>query len=174
MTSGETTNLIAAFEACYDELLRFLTRRTGSTERAADVAQDTYLRIAAASEQGDAVRNPRAYVFRIARNLAIDTLRKDSRIANRTAEENHAATVADPLASPENLVLARERLRILDDTLTDLPPNVRRALLMSRVDGLTFSEIAAELGVSESMVAKYIARGLRAGRDRLRRIDEEN
>ena len=54
-----------------------------------------------------------------------------------------------------------------------LPPNARRALLMSRIDGMTFAEIAAVLGVSESMVAKYIAQALRAGRDYLRKIDEE-
>jgi RNA polymerase sigma factor (sigma-70 family) len=67
----------------------------------------------------------------------------------------------------------RERLRLLDETLTQLPPNVRRALLMSRVEELTFAQIAAELDVSESMVAKYIAQALRVCRDRLRQADEE-
>lgn len=171
---GGPSTLIASFEAHYDELIRFLTRRTGSVERAADVAQDTYLRLAANGEPRPEIDNPRAYLFRVAGNLAIDTLRKEGRMAARSAPEHHAATVTDPLASPETTLLARERLRLLDETLTALRPNARRALLMSRVEGLTFARIAAELGVSESMVAKYIAQALRACRDRLRQLDEEN
>ena len=173
MTSGEPPSLIATFEACYDELLRFLTRRTGNRERAADIAQDTYLRLAAANEHGLDIGNPRSYVFRVAGNLAIDSLRRDKRAAARTAADGLAPTLADPLPSPETVALKRERLRLLDETLMALPPNARRALLMSRVDGMTFAEIAAVLGVSESMVAKYIAQALRTGRDYLRKIDEE-
>lgn len=173
MTTGEPTDLIATFEACYDELIRFLTQRTGSRERAADVAQDTYLRLAAAGQRAGEIGNPRAYVFRVASNLAIDSLRKNSRIEARSADENLAADLADPLASPEKVLLARERLRLLDETLSGLSPNVRRALLMSRVEGMTFSEIAKVLGVSESMIAKYIAQALRAGRDRLKGFDDE-
>ena len=78
------------------------------------------------------------------------------------------------MASPERTLLARERLELLDEALAALPPNARRALLMSRVNHLTFARIAEELGVSESMVAKYIAQALRACRDHLRRFDEEN
>ena len=116
--------LIASFEAHYDELIRFLTRRTGSVERAADVAQDTYLRLAANAEHKPEIANPRAYLFRVAGNLAIDRLRQDGRMATRSAPEHHAATVTDPLASPETSLLARERLRLLDETLTTLRPNV--------------------------------------------------
>ena len=83
-------------------------------------------------------------------------------------------TVADPLASPERTLLARERLRVLDEALSALPPKARQALLMSRIGHLTFAEIARELGVSESMVAKYLARALRTCRDHLRRLDEES
>ncbi len=173
MGSGGPSKLIASFEAHYDELVRFLTQRTGSVERAADVAQNTYLRLAASAEGGQEIGNPRAYLFRVAGNLAIDTLRKEGRIARRSAPEHHAAAVADPVASPETAFLVRERLRLLDETLTQLPPNVRRALLMSRVEELTFAQIAAELDVSESMVAKYIAQALRVCRDRLRQADEE-
>lgn len=170
---GETSDLIACFEAHYEELIRFLTHRTGSVERATDVAQDTYLRLAAGREPPSGIDNPRAYLFKVAGNLAIDTLRKEGRIAARSAPEHHANGITDPLASPEITFLARERLRLLDETLRELRPNVRRALLMSRVEGLTFARIATELGVSESMVAKYIAQAMRACRESLRRSDEE-
>lgn len=173
MRRRRLSSLIASFEAHYDELLRFLTRRTGSADRAADVAQHTYLRLALAPEPSSPIGDPRAYVFRVAGNLAIDTMRKEGRIAARTALADRAAALADPAPSPETALLARERLALLDEALAGLPAKARRALLMSRLDGLTFAQIAAELGVSESMVAKYIAQALRACRDHLRKADEQ-
>ena len=174
MGRRQRSNLIACFEGHYEELLRFLARRTGDAARAADIAQDTYVRLAAAPQPAGGVDNPRAYVFRVASNLAVDTLRKEGRIEARSTTIDGTETIADPLASPERTLLARERLGLLDEALSGLPPNARRALLMSRVNHLTFARIAEELGVSESMVAKYIAQALRACRDHLRRFDEEN
>ena len=174
MRRRQRSNLIASFEGHYEELLRFLARRMGDAERAADIAQDTYVRLAAAPQPAGRIGNPRAYVFRVASNLAIDTLRKETRTEGRSTTIDGTEAIPDPLASPERTLLARERLELLDEALATLPPNARRALLMSRVNHLTFARIAKELGVSESMVAKYIAQALRACRDHLRRFDEEN
>lgn len=173
MGRREALGLIASFQAHYDDLLRFLTRRTGNAERAADVMQDTYLRLASIPETTTEIGNWRAYIFRVAGNLAIDTMRKEGKIDERSAAADLAATLPDPAPLPEVALLARERLELLDAALAALPHNARQALLMSRIDGLTFAQIAAELGVSESMVAKYIARALRACRDHLRQVDEE-
>lgn len=173
MSCRDRSGLIANFEAHYRELLRFLARRTGDSDRAADVAQEMFLRLATASAIPASVDNPRAYLYRVAGNLALDAARSELRRTGRTVAVDHANTVADPTPSPEAALLARERLAILDEALAALPDKPRRALLMSRLEGLTFAEIAAELGVSESMVAKYVAQALRACRDRLRRADGE-
>ncbi|WP_207481929.1 RNA polymerase sigma factor [Arenibaculum pallidiluteum] len=161
------SGLIISFQEYYGDLLRFLARRTGNRQWAADVAQETYLRLASLQEATPEVGDARAYIFRVAGNLAIDSMRKEARLAARYAEEDAAIHVADPSPLPETILLARERLALLEEALKELPPNARQALLMSRVDGLSFAQIAAELGVSESMVAKYIAQALRACRDRL-------
>jgi RNA polymerase sigma factor (sigma-70 family) len=160
--------LIASFRENYQDLLRFLTRRTGDADRAADLAQDTYLKLAV-SPAGEEIRNPRAYVYRVAGNLAIDMLRRDGRVANDFIASEQADAVADPAPSPEASAVGRERLRLVEAALDELPSNPRLALLMHRVEGKGFAEIARRLGVSESMVAKYIAQALRHCRDRLRR-----
>lgn len=173
MSCRDRSALIAKFEAHYQELLRFLARRIGDSDRAADVAQETFLRLATASALPPSIDNPRAYLYRVAGNLATDAARSEVRRAGRTATVDHADALPDPTPSPEAALLARERLAILDEALARLPAKPRRALLMSRVEGLTFAEIAAELGVSESMVAKYVAQALRACRDQLREAYRE-
>jgi len=172
MARHDAAALIASFQENYEDLLRFLTRRIGNVERAADVAQDTYLRLAALPAANADIQSPRAYVYRVAGNLAIDRLRREGRLgSNFTFVEAVDETVADPAPSPEATLLARERLRQLDAALDELPPKARLALLLNRIDGLTFAEIALRLGVSESMVAKYIGRALRHCRDRIRQHD---
>lgn len=169
MGGADLSALISAFRENYQDLLRFLTRRTGSADRAADLAQDTYLRLAALAPASVDVQNPRAYVYRIAGNLAIDAARRDGRLPLDMTFVDAEERSTDP--SPEARALARERLRLLEAALDELPANPRAALLLNRVDGLTFAEIAARLDVSESMVAKYIARALKHCRDRLHDAD---
>src|SRR5215471_5560217 len=155
MGRQDVSALIASFRDNYRDLLRFLTRRTGDADRAADLAQDTYLKLATLSPANGDIRNARAYVYRVAGNLAIDTLRREGRIAADFTFVEAADLVADPAPSPEARALAQERLRRLEAALDELPSKPRLALLLNRVEGRTFAEIASRLGVSESMVAKY-------------------
>jgi RNA polymerase sigma factor (sigma-70 family) len=167
MGRQDISALIASFRENYQDLLRFLTRRTGDAERAADLAQDTFLKLAALSPAHQEVRNARAYIYRTAANLVIDTLRRDRRIARDFTFAASREAIADPTPSAEDVLAARDRLQQLEAALDELPPKPRLALLLSRVEGYTFAEIASRLAVSESMVAKYIAQALRHCRDRL-------
>ena len=167
MRRNEVSALIASFRDNYQDLLRFLTRRTGDAERAAVLAQNTYLRLATVQSTLE-IENPRAFVYRVAGNLAIDALRREGRLAPDLTFLEAGEAAADGTPSPEASVLARDRLRQLEEALDELPAKARTALLLNRVEGRPFAEIAGELGVSESMVAKYIARALRHCRDRLR------
>ena len=162
-----SNGLIAAVQEHYTDLLRFLTRRMGDPDRAADVAHDTVLRLAVAGDSVSDVQDRRAYLFRVAGNLAIDTLRQNARRAGVAVSDAAMEAVPDPTPLPETTLLARERVRQLDAALAELPSKPRQALLLSRMDGMTHAQIAARLGVSESMVAKYIAQALRHCRNRL-------
>jgi RNA polymerase sigma factor (sigma-70 family) len=170
MKAHRAISLTASFQEHYADLLRFLNRRLGCAERAADVAQDTYLRLAGLDSAARPIEDNRAFVFRIAGNLAIDSLRRDGRLARQRADEDLPSLI-DESPSHEAVVLSRECLHSLDNLLNELPANARQALLCNRVDGMTHAEIAALLGVSESMVAKYIAQALRHCRDGLRRCE---
>ncbi len=172
MERQDAPGLIAAFQELYDDLLRFLARRTGGDiERAADIAQDTYIRLAAIGPEAAAIGNRRAYIYRVAGNLAIDAMRREGRRAAWLTGGEPGEDVPDPAPSAERAAIGRDRLHQLEAALDALPPKARLALLMFRVDGLSHREIAGRLGVSESMVAKYIGQALRHCRDRLWRLD---
>ena len=64
--------------------------------------------------------------------------------------------------SEEARALALEALVEIDAALNGLPPKARKALLLCKLDGMAYRDIAAELGVSVSSVEKYIAAGLLA------------
>ena len=164
-------SLIDCFQQHYPALLQFLARQLSDPDQAADIAQETYLRLVALGEPDSTIEQPRAFIFRIASNLAIDQQRREARHSQRRAPEELAGDTSDRRLCAETIHLARERLRQLDTALAELPANCGQALMLSRLDGLTYAEIGQRLGVSESMVARYIAQALRHCRHSLKALD---
>lgn len=76
------TPLVESFMSSYCDLLAFLTKRMGCGERASDVLHDVYVRLLSA--RSVSARNPRAFLFRVARNCAVDELRREARVAARS------------------------------------------------------------------------------------------
>ncbi len=162
--------LTESFERYYQDLLRFLFRRTGDIEEAADLAHDTYVRLTKVTDQE--IENEKAYIFRVAGNLALDMHRRSGRRAVWLSDEELNDDMADPCPSPELRLIDQERLASMDVALSELPVKARLALLMLRVDGLRYVEIADRLNVSVSMVSKYITQALQHCRDHIRRGEE--
>lgn len=163
-------DLMTVYLQQWGSLRSFLNRRTGSRDLAEDALQETWLRLERMQGGGAAIKDSQAYVLRIAANIAIDLIRRERRHAG-TAGELELLAVPDCMPSPETVAIDRDRLRQFGAALAGLPPKPRAALLMNRCDGLTHAEIARRLGVSESMVAKYLAQSLRHCRDHIRTID---
>lgn len=173
MGDREKSSLIASFQEHYGDLLRFLIWRTGDADHAADVAQDTYFRLAALPDPEKPIGNLRAYILRVARNLSIDRQRRDKWLVSTETVAAEVAAMADDSVPPDQALLSKERLRLLDEALRSLPPKPREALLLHRVSGLSQAEIAARLGVSESMVTKYVAQAMLHCRTWRQRLDKE-
>ena len=136
----------------------WLRRQLGCSQRAADLAQDTFVRVLSKDQGLDAIREPRAYLHTIARGLLINHWRR------RQIEQAYLEAIAlQPEAvapSPESQVMVVETLMQVDAMLARLPENVRRAFLLSQLQGLTYAAIGLELGVSERMVKKYMAQAM--------------
>lgn len=141
-----------------DELESMLRRRVRDKDLAADLTQETFLKIDQITAPLPDADQARMYLFRIAKNLATDHQRKEARrsdilVGSKVVFEEHQPT-------PEQETLAKDQLEMIDKALADLPRHCRSVLIMSRLQGMTHSQIAEELNVSKSLVEKYAVKAL--------------
>jgi RNA polymerase sigma factor (sigma-70 family) len=167
MSASLPTSLAGAVEAHYEELKAFVVRRVGCPALAADIVQDVWLK-AAATQPAEPVRNARAYLYRLAGNLAVDRLRAE------IGHTRHVLTGALPewipsAAPPADLVLqSQQELGILRDAVLELPERCRAVFLLYKGQGMTMRQVATALGISEKTVEKHIAKAMVHCRNRLR------
>jgi len=154
MADSDNAALRLLYQENHNWLLGWFRRRLRNSDHAADYAQDTFLKVLLAPTD-QLLREPRAYLATIGRQLIVDQHR---RYTLEQAYLNAMALAPMELApSPEERAIVLETLQRIDAMLDGLPSNVRQALLLSQLDGLTYSEIAARLGVSERTVKRYMA-----------------
>ncbi len=138
-------------------LRAWLHRRLGCGDEAADLAQDTFLRVLLRPQALHGLREPRAYLTTIAKGLLADLWR---RRALEQAYREALALMPEPLApSPEERALVLQALHEIDALLDGLASKARHAFLLSQLEGMSYAAIAQELGVSERTVKRYMAQG---------------
>jgi RNA polymerase sigma-70 factor (ECF subfamily) len=137
-------------------IYRFLLRLLHSPDDALELTQDTFLH----AYQGMAGWRPEAtfktWLFRIARNLAFDRLRRDKLVS--FVELDEGTDPPDPSAGPEALAETAERLRLLEGALQRLAAEHREVLLLREIEDLSYDEIAAVLNLNAGTVKSRIAR----------------
>jgi RNA polymerase sigma factor (sigma-70 family) len=135
------------FERHAGEINRFLRRQGHNVETAADLTQDTFVRILSSSNESE-IGNPRALLHRVAKNLSIDVARRERHV--RRVDLTALAFDALPDLSPnaETIVSDRERLNAAQEFIRALPDRTRYAFEAHRMGQKTISEIADELDLS--------------------------
>lgn len=155
------------FREYYDELLSYLTLRLRSRDQARDLTQETFARVLA-QDPSVTIRQPRAFLYKTAMNLTIDLFRRKQR---HVEESLDAEELRDVLATPAQqcaLAESKEESRLLYEAVLELPPRCREVFLLHLFKDLSHAEIAAQLGISKSMVEKHILRATVHCRDRLK------
>ncbi len=153
-----------------DELASWLAKRVRCNEDANDLAQEAFLRMHK-FQQSRELDNVRAFLFKTANNLAVDQLRR-ARVHDRYLSTEmlpeHSDEEEDKFApSAERTVSAEQELDKIYEILERMPPKVRRAFVLHRDKDMSYSAIAEEMGVSNSMVEKYIIEALKILRNEL-------
>ncbi|MCQ4160505.1 sigma-70 family RNA polymerase sigma factor [Roseomonas sp. GC11] len=133
------------------EILQSLRRRGFSAETAADLTQDTFVRILAAPPAEAAVaHNPVGYLFRVARNLGIDHQRRERLLPRVDLAAEDFTAILDPAPAPDTIAYDRQRLLRTQAAIEELPERTRKAFELHRMEGMTLAAVAAELGLSTS------------------------
>ena len=135
-------------------LQRWLARKLGNASDAADLAHDTFLRVLSRQTARSLGSEPRALLTHIAKGLVVDRWRRQD--VERAYLETIAHLPEPEVPSPETRWLILETLYRIEAMLRDLPEKTRQAFLMSQIDGLTYPQIAEELGVSLVSVKRYM------------------
>jgi RNA polymerase sigma-70 factor (ECF subfamily) len=153
------------------ELNSFAYRRLRDREAAADVVQDGFLRFLVwQRDRRDpaGVANPRFFLWSVVGNRTLDLIRRQ-RLGLFEPMTKAAEAAVDPTPGPDRWLEGRQQYRLVRDALNRMPVPHRTALLLNRLQGLTHAEIAVQLGVSTSMVTKYVVMALDACATRLRK-----
>ncbi len=135
-----------------------MRKKLGCAEKAADLAQDTFVRVLAGQAGDERIVEPRAFLTTIAQRV----------LSNHWRREKLEQAYLDALMLvPEQWELSLEARAILLETLLELDRlldglagPVRRAFLLTQLDGLTHAQVAVELGISVPTVKRYVVKAL--------------
>jgi RNA polymerase sigma factor (sigma-70 family) len=155
MTRSELT---ARFMELYPELRIRLGGKLGSRDLADEALNETWLRLSRDGDLGP-VKEPRAYLLRMAVNIAIDRRRAGARLAS-AADIDALLALPDSGPGPEREAMARLELQALERALQRLTPRRRQILVAVRLEGQSCRDVAEKLGVSRRTVEMELSQAL--------------
>ncbi|MCS8149512.1 sigma-70 family RNA polymerase sigma factor [Pseudomonas aeruginosa] len=147
----------AALHTLYSDhhhwLTGWLRRRLGCPQNAADLAQDTFVKVLV-SRQAARIDEPRAFLTTIARRVLCNHYRRQD--VERAYLEALASLPEREVPSEETRAIVLETLVELDRLLDGLPPLAKETFLLAQLDGLGYAEIATQMGISLSSAKRYM------------------
>lgn len=173
MRAAGRVSLESVFLETRQDLERVVRRRLRSTDNTSDLVHDVWIKCQRVTLDFPDRQEARAYLLRMASNLAIDHERVEGR---RAAILGELAPVYDVIErhepSPESYALANDMAEQVETILASLPKLTRQMFVLVRLHGLSHKEVAEQLGVSKSLVDKYIVQALIRCRDALGGLDK--
>lgn len=151
----------------YQELLNYFARMVRSRDTAADLVHEAYARVLALQRGGEGVAQPRALLYRTARNLLIDQHRRHVARGTLHADDSLPDVVdlpAPAACEPEAAFTSAQGVASMIATIESLPLRCREAFILHKFDGLSQAEVAVQMGISRKMVEQHIQRAMVACR----------
>jgi RNA polymerase sigma factor (sigma-70 family) len=143
----------------WNRLVNLVRRRAGPVVDAEDLVQEAYIRLAEFS-LSNSVRSPEAFVLQTATNLGRSEHRARIRHDKAHSDSAVAAILHPQIVSQHEEIAARERLRVVEQAMAELPARAREVFVLHRIEGLKYREVAELLNISVSAVEKNMARAL--------------
>jgi RNA polymerase sigma-70 factor (ECF subfamily) len=152
----------AEMEKYYKELIGYFTYYIGNRQDAEDIVHESYEKVLRARKRGTILDEPRAFLYKTARNLIIDTHRKTK--SHKLKSIDTMELEAPPSERPDNRYTSRVIDSALLEAIGTLSPRCKEAFLLNRMDGLTNKEVAKKMDISLNMVEKHIIKAMKVCR----------
>lgn len=154
------SGLLSAYEQHLNALKRYVMRIIHVESDVDDVVQEAFMRAYKAEKKGD-IRQPKSYLFRVAKHVALNQIRQKVNRPTDFLEDSDPASILVSDWTLEDEVLAQERLGIHCAAVATLPPRRRRVYLMRKVYGMSHKAIADSLGITVSTVEAHLVKACR-------------
>ena len=154
-------------------LKAFISRLIRKPQDIDDIAQETFVRAFLAEQKG-AIQHPKAYLYRIARNLTFEILSKKSKKLTSYIEDSSDYSLLNSGEDIEGIAIVREKLDRVKVAIAEMPPQCQRVFIMHKVYGFKYKEISQQLGISVSTVEKHIMTGLKKCRQSVKSQEQPN
>jgi len=161
LASGELVGWVGRYILPHEARLRSWLRSAFPTIDVDDVVQEAYCRIAMLDSVSH-IDDPRQYLFRTARNIVLEQLRRDRIVSIEAASglaEMDEATEGEH-SNPERVTSDRRMLARVEQLIATLPERGRQIFRMRKIEGLSQRDISSQLGISESIVENEVSRSL--------------
>jgi RNA polymerase sigma-70 factor (ECF subfamily) len=146
-----------AFAEWHMDLYRYALSIGLEPAGAQEIAQEAFLRLFVALDKGDAIDNRKAWLFRVAHNLALNSRARESKVGRWTPELDEI--LVDSAANPEQAFLEREKLQRYHRAVEGLSEQQRQCLRL-RSAGFRYREIAEIAGIGTSTVSEFLKRAI--------------
>ena len=146
--------------------MQFLRRSWHNKAEVDDLRQEVYVRICEAARK-EIPQPAKPFVFAVARNLLVDRVRREHVVSIETVSDIDTLGIAVEQPGPDRNAIARQELRRLQQALDQLPQRCREAVLLRKVEGLSYREIAQRMGIGEDTVSEHLSKGMHALADTL-------
>ena len=141
----------------YDEISYYIKKLTGDKHLAKDLTQETYVKVLEGNKKSSK-EIQKAYLYKIAKNLVIDKIRRDKIINKSPYQEDEHSISQDNY--PEEIVAQELRNKKLKECISELSPQNKKAFVLHYYKGYTRKEIAKMMGISTNAVEKNISRAV--------------
>ena len=155
------SDILKAYLSNERAIKRYLARFSDQAHEIDDFAQETFLR-GFAAEMRRNIHEPKAYLFRIAKNVALDEKRRNERAPWQYTEDlgSPDLIIDEKQVAADEWLDGRRKLATFAMAVGQLPPKCRKAFLLRGVQGLRYKQIAIRMNISVSAVEKHVETGL--------------
>jgi len=171
--ASSRSQISKAFMEQQRPLKAFISRFIRGPQDIDDIAQETFIRAFLAEQKGD-IQHPKAYIYRVARNLAFETLAKKSIQLTSYIEDSCDQSLLQSGEDIEHKAIVMEKFDRVKIAIAEMPPQCQRVFIMHKVYGFKYKEISQQLGISVSTVEKHMMTGLKKCRQSMKSQEQPN